>query len=131
MAQKGIVSGIKITSRKSLTTPCEPCLKGKQTCAEIQKAMESQSDDVLGHIHSDLCGKMSTRSHKGYLYFITWINNASWKVFIAGMQEKSDTLTHFKVFMERAEVQTGKCMQHFRTDGGGKYIGGEFSKFLD
>jgi GAG-pre-integrase domain len=41
MARKGIVSGIEITSGKSLTTPCEPCLKGKQTCAKIQKMTES------------------------------------------------------------------------------------------
>jgi GAG-pre-integrase domain len=41
MARKGIVSGIEITSGKSLTTPCKPCLKGKQTHTEIQKTTES------------------------------------------------------------------------------------------
>jgi GAG-pre-integrase domain len=77
MARKGIVSGIEITSGKSLTSPCESCLKGKQTRAEIQKTTESQSDTVLGCIYSDLCGKIPTQSHKGYHYFATWIDDTS------------------------------------------------------
>jgi GAG-pre-integrase domain len=60
MAQKGIISSIEIMSRKLLTSSCESCLKGKQTCAEIQKTTESRFDTVLGCIHSDLCGKILT-----------------------------------------------------------------------
>jgi transposase InsO family protein len=131
MAQKGIISGIEITSGKSLTTPCEPCLKGKQTWVEIQKTTESRSDKVLGCIHSDLCGKILTRSHKGYYYFVTWIDDTSRKVFVDGLCEKSDTLDRFKVFVECAEVQTGKRLQLLHSDGGGEYKGGDFNKFLE
>jgi GAG-pre-integrase domain len=131
MARKGIISGIKIISGKSLTSPCESCLKGKQTCAEIQKTTESRSDTVLGHIHSDLCGKILTRSHKGYHYFATWIDDASQKVFVDGLCKKSEALGCFKVFVTRAEVQLGTHVQRLRTDGGGEYKSGKFEKYLD
>jgi GAG-pre-integrase domain len=131
MARKGIVSDIEITSGKSLTTPCEPCLKGKQTCAEIQKMTESRSENVLSRIHSDLCGKILTRSYKGYYYFVTWIDDMSHKVFMDGLCEKLNTLHHFKVFIKCAEVQMGKHVCLLCSDGEGEYKGGDFNKYLE
>jgi len=68
---------------------CKPCIKGKQTHAEIQKEMDTQADLMLGHIFSDVCTLFSTHSYQGFTYFVTWINNKSHKVFIDAMKEKS------------------------------------------
>jgi hypothetical protein len=55
--------------------PCEPCLKAKQTHKPIQKMTDTRADQVLGQVFSDVCRKISTRSHQGFEYFVTWIND--------------------------------------------------------
>jgi hypothetical protein len=50
---------------------------------------------------------------------------------VDGLCKKSEVLDHFKVFMKWAKVQIGKHVQHLHLDGGGKYTGGKFIKYLD
>ena len=76
MHTKQMVTGIDIMQGSTLVTPCELCLKGKQTCAEIRKTTRTRANFILGCIFSDVCGCM-TKSHKNYKYFITWIDNKS------------------------------------------------------
>jgi transposase InsO family protein len=132
MMRKGMVKGMEITgSATSLSGTCEPCLKGKQTRMEVRKETDTRADSVLGRIFSDVCGKLPTRSHQGYLYFVTWIDDKSRKVFVAGLKEKSDVAQHLKAFVSRAELETGERLKVLRTDGGGEYIGGPVQKFLE
>ena len=77
MVRRGMVCGMEIVSGSSQPTPCKPCLKGKQTRSEILKHTETRSDTVLGRIFSDVCGKLPTRSHVGYEYFATFVDDKS------------------------------------------------------
>jgi len=130
MVRKGMVKGMEINSSTSRTSPCEPCLKGKQTRAEIHKTTETRADIVLGRVFSDVCGKMSTRSHRGFEYFVTFTDDKSRKVFVEGLHQKSDVERHLKAFIARAEVETGQRIKVLRSDGGGEYIGGSLVKYL-
>jgi hypothetical protein len=64
---------------------CEACLDGKQTRTEIQKTTDTQSDEVLGRLFLDVCRKLPTVSHQGYSYFVTFMDDCSRKVFVAGL----------------------------------------------
>jgi len=99
MLKKGLVKGMEITGGKKLPSPCEPCLKGKQTRAEIQKATNMCAGTVLERISLDVCRKLSTKSHQGYKYFVTWIDDKSRKTFIMGMRNKSEALQHLKALI--------------------------------
>jgi hypothetical protein len=66
MVKNGMVKGMEINSKAALSTPCEPCLKGKQTHAEIYKTTDTCTNTVLGRVFSDVCGKLATRSHRGF-----------------------------------------------------------------
>jgi hypothetical protein len=50
---------------------------------------------------------------------------------VDSLHEKSDTLDHFKAFIECAKVQMGKCVCLLHLDGGGEYKGGDFNKYLE
>jgi hypothetical protein len=130
MQKIGMVKGMDITRGKALTTPCKPCLQGKQTHAEIQKTTDNRTDAVLGQIYSNVCRKLPTKSHQGYEYFITWIDNKSHKVFIMGLHEKSNVFKHLKALVPQVELQTGEHVKLLRMDGGGKYTGNEVKQFL-
>ncbi|SRR5258708_24277557 len=96
MARKGMVKGMEICGDHMDTKICKACLHGKQTQAKIRKTMEVHSDEVLGHMFLDVCGRLPTTSHQGYNYFMTFTDNYLWKVFMVGLQEKSKVLQNFK-----------------------------------
>lgn len=131
MVTKGMVIGMEITYGSTITTSCEPCIKGKQTCAEIHKLTEMHSNIVLGCIFSDVCGWMPTKSHDRYKYFITWMDNKLHKVFVVGMHEKSKVTHHLKAFISWAEVEVGQQARTLCSNGGGKYIAGEAQRYLE
>jgi hypothetical protein len=124
MVRKGMVKGMEITCNATHTTPCEPCLQGKQTCNEIHKATEMHADVVLGHVFSDVCGKMGTCSHRSFEYFVTFTDDKSRKVFVVGLHKKSEVARHLKAFITCTEVETGQRLHILRSDGGGEYTGG-------
>jgi transposase InsO family protein len=78
-----------------------------------------------------MCGKLPTKSHQGYEYFMTWIDNKSCKVFIMGLCEKLDVFKHLKALVPQIEAQTGKHVKILFTDRGGKYTGNAVKRFLE
>jgi len=54
MLTKVMIIGMEITDGSTIATPCEPCIKGKQTCAEIHKSTETRSNIFLGCVFSDV-----------------------------------------------------------------------------
>ena len=52
----------------------------------ILKETDSHADSVLGHIFTDVCSKLPTRSHEGFEYFVTFIDDKSRKVSVQGLQ---------------------------------------------
>jgi hypothetical protein len=131
MVRKGMVKGMEITGNATCTTPCEPCLQGKQTHDEIHKATETCADVVLGCVFSDVCGKMGTCSHRGFEYFVTFTDDKSRKVFVAGLHKKSEVTCHLKAFIACVEVETGQCLRILCSDRGGEYMGGDLGKYLE
>ncbi|KAK8971909.1 hypothetical protein V6N11_027676 [Hibiscus sabdariffa] len=81
---------------------CESCLLGKMTKAPFNGKGERTSD-LLGLIHSDVCGPMNTQVRGGFHYFITFTDDFSRYVYIYLMRHKSEALEKFKEF--RNEVQ--------------------------
>ncbi|KAK8563326.1 hypothetical protein V6N12_035475 [Hibiscus sabdariffa] len=55
---------------------CEWCLLGKMTKAPFSGKGERASD-LLGLIHSDVCGPMNTQARGGFQYFITFSDDFS------------------------------------------------------
>lgn len=61
LSKEGI---LKVDDCESLTT-CESCLLGKMTKSSFTGKGERASD-ILGLIHSDVCGPMNTSARGGY-----------------------------------------------------------------
>ncbi len=69
-------------------------------------------------------------THKGFKYFITFVNDFSHFLTIYPMKNKSDMLEKFKEYLVEAEQQTGCRLQILQTDGGGKYFSSDFVAYL-
>ena len=55
---------------------CESCLLGKMTKSPFIHKGE-RAKELLGLIHTDVCGPFSTSAREGYLYFITFTDDFS------------------------------------------------------
>mgnify|MGYP003702965791 CR=1 FL=1 len=77
---------------------CVHCLAGQQHRVSFHKNVISRKENVLELIHSDVCGPLKVRTHSGALYFITFIDDYSRKVWIFLLKTKNQVLEVFKHF---------------------------------
>ena len=108
---------------------CESCLLGKMTKTPFTKSCERASD-LLGLVHSDVCGPMSTTARGGYEYFITFTDDLSRYGYIYLMKHKSEAFEKFKEFQNEVQNQLGKKIKFLRSDRGGEYMSHEFDDHL-
>ena len=100
---------------------CEPCLMGKMTRTPFNGIME-RADDLLGIIHTDVCGPMNVPTRNGLRYFVTFTDDLSRYGYIYLMKHKTETFEKFKEFQNEVENQLGKKIKHLRSDRGGEYF---------
>jgi hypothetical protein len=76
---------------------CESYLLGKMTKAPFTCERE-RATDLLGLVHTDVCGPMSSVAIVGCQYFITFTNDFSRYGYIYLMRHKSESFEKFKEF---------------------------------
>ncbi|KAM2898135.1 hypothetical protein COP2_007704 [Malus domestica] len=108
---------------------CECCLKGKMTKSPFTGKGE-RATEILGLIHTDVCGPMSTTSRGGFSYYITFTDDHSRFGYVYLMKYKSESFERFKEFKNEVEKQTGKQIKTLRSDRGGEYLSNEFLDYL-
>ncbi|KAK8652167.1 hypothetical protein V6N13_061189 [Hibiscus sabdariffa] len=89
-----------------------------------------RASDLLGLIHSDVCGPMNTQARGGYQYFITFTDDFSRYGYIYLMRHKSEALERFKEFKNEVQNQHGKSIKALRSDQGGEYLSQDFDELL-
>ena len=63
---------------------------------------------LLHLVHSDVHGPLPVRTHSGYRYWITFINDSSCLRAAMLLKAKSNTFAAFKQFKAHAEAQLGQ-----------------------
>ena len=107
---------------------CKHCVFGKQ-CKQRFKTGNHNSKQILDYIHFDLRGPSPTVSYGGALYFLTFIDDFSRKVWVYMLKNKIDVFNVFKQFKAMVEKKTGKSIKCLRTDNGGEFTSLEFEQF--
>ena len=69
---------------------CEPCCKGKQHRSPFPQSSDRRAANPLDLIHSDVCGKMSSKALSGAEYFVTFIDDKTRYVWVYIIKKKSD-----------------------------------------
>jgi hypothetical protein len=97
---------------------CEPCLMGKMIRTPFTSFVE-RAIDLLGIIHTNVCGPMSISTHNGYHYFVTFTNDLIRYGYIYLMKHKSEIFKMFKEFQNEVKNQLDRKIRHLRSDQGG------------
>ena len=108
---------------------CKSCLLGKMTKDPFTGHNE-RATDLLGLIHTDVCGPLSIAARGGYQYFITFTDDFSRYGYVFLMRHKSESFEMFKVFQNEVQNQLGKTIKALRSNQGGEYLSQEFNDHL-
>ena len=94
LAKKNLLAGIKQTKVKR----CVHCLTGKQKRVTLHSHPSSRKSELLELVHSDLCGPFKVKSINGTLYFSTFIDDHSCKIWVYPLKSKDQVLDGLKSF---------------------------------
>ena len=117
LARKDALSGLKNAELEK----CSHCMAGKQRRLSFKKHQPSRKSDFLELVHFDICGPLKVRPFSGAIYFITFIDDHSRKLWTYALKIKNQALEKFKQFQALVERQTGKKLKCIRTDNGPQY----------
>ncbi|GJQ98622.1 retrotransposon protein, putative, ty1-copia subclass [Tanacetum coccineum] len=115
---------LQLTHDKSLEK-CKSCIFGKMARKPFPHQVEI-AKDLLGLIHTDVCGPFRTVSREGASYFITFTDDFSHYGYVYLMKHKHEVFETFKVFQNEVKNQLGKKIKVIRSDRGGEYLSHEF-----
>jgi len=107
---------------------CRGCALGKYAKAAFSES-NNRAKSVLGLIHSDICGPMSTKALSGVEYFVTFIDDHSRKTWIYFLKTKDEVFGRFKEFKALVENLTGKKIKVLPSNNGGEYVDKDFTIF--
>ncbi|GJV16648.1 retrotransposon protein, putative, ty1-copia subclass [Tanacetum coccineum] len=93
-------------------------VRGKMTRKSFPRHPE-RATDLLGIIHSDVCGPLRHVSKQGASYFITFTDDYSRYRYVYLLKHKLEVFETFKVFKNEVENQLGKTIKALRSDRGG------------
>lgn len=105
---------------------CKSCVVGRRPFTTTGR---KRADTVLGLVHSDVCGKISTPSLGGAEYFLTFIDDRSHYIWVYMVRRKSEVLKKFIEWKALVEKSSGHKVQTLRTDNGGEYCSNEFETY--
>ena len=97
---------------------CKGCAKGKNT-KKTFPSRKRKEKGILEIIHSDVCGPMSSSSLRGYVYYVSFIDDFSRNTWIYFMKNKDEVFSKFKEFKSLIENHPKKKIKTFRSDNGG------------
>ena len=109
---------------------CELCIEGKHHRSAFPSTGGKRATEILELIHSDVCGKLDTKSLSGGEYFLTFIDDMSRFAWVYVLKQKSEVFSKFVEWKTMIENATGKRVKTLRTDNGVEYIAKDFEQYL-
>ncbi|GKD57115.1 retrotransposon protein, putative, ty1-copia subclass [Tanacetum coccineum] len=108
---------------------CVSCMSGKMARKPYSHQVK-RAKDLLGLIHTDVCGPFRNVSRQGASYFVTFTDDVSRYGYVYLLKHKHEVFETFKVFQKEVENQLGKTIKSLRSDRGGEYMSQEFLDHL-
>nr|GEU92423.1 hypothetical protein [Tanacetum cinerariifolium] len=108
---------LKSTDNESFNQ-CVSCLSGKMTRKSFPYRSK-RATDLLGLIHTDVCGPLRHVPRKYASYFITFMDDYSRYGYIYLLKQKHEVFETLKVFKNEVENPLGKTIKALRSARGG------------
>ncbi|KAI3744876.1 hypothetical protein L1987_57972 [Smallanthus sonchifolius] len=97
-------TGILNSTGQESFDDCQSCLSGKLTKAPFT-GIGQTAKDLLGLVHTDVCGPFRTMSRSGKRYFMTFTDDFSRYGYVYLMKHKHETFEMFKQYQNEVQNQ--------------------------
>ena len=133
MSEKGmktLLSKGKLPDLKNIDVGlCEDCIFGKQKKVSFTKIGKTPKAERLELVHTDVWGPSPVSSLAGSLYYVTFIDDSTRKLWVYFLKTKSEVFDTFRKWKAMAENETGLKIKRVRSDNGGEYRDNRFREF--
>jgi hypothetical protein len=99
---------------------CKGCTQGKNVKHSFPNS-DRRDTIILDIVHSDVCGSMSTTSLRGYVYYVSFIDEYSHKTWIYLLKANNEVFGKFKEFKALVENLIEQKIKTLRLDNGGEF----------
>ena len=129
LCQRHLVKGFNydLTSNQEF---CEPCVKGKHHHQKFPTEGGKRAKDKLELVHTDVCGKVESKSLSGCEYFLSFIDDMSRYSWCYPLKKKSDVYQKFIEWKTMVERSSDRSLKKIRSDNGGEYTSEQFAEHL-
>ena len=104
-------------------------MEGKPHRRKFPKRGGNRSSEILGLVHSDVCGKMNSKSLSEKEYFLTFVDDKSRYTWCYILKRKNEVFEYFLEWKSIVERATSSKVKTLRSDNGGEYISNEFIEY--
>ena len=125
---EGLVNGFDCDGSKVIGF-CEPCTTGKLHRSPFL-AGSTRAEEPLQLVHTDLCGKMNSKSLGDAEYFLTFIDDYSRYIWVYFLKSKDEVFSRFLEWKAIVECGSGHQLKTLRSDNGGEFTSSQFTKYL-
>ena len=133
MSEKGmktLLSKGKLPDLKNVDVGlCEDCIFGKQKKVSFIKIGKTPKTERLELVHTDVCGPSPVSSLAGSLYYVSFIDDCTRKLWVYFLNKKSEVFDTFRKWKAMVENETGLKNKRVRSDNGGEYRDNRFREF--
>lgn len=122
-------TGVKVDSSEPLHK-CESCIIAKHPRRPFRPSETPRASHMLDLVHSDLCGPFPVSTPHGKLHFIVFLDDHTNLLNVQLLATKDQALDAWRIIKARWENHLGCTVKVFRSDNGGEFISGAFTKDL-
>nr|GFB24900.1 retrotransposon protein, putative, Ty1-copia subclass [Tanacetum cinerariifolium] len=101
------------------------CMSGKMARKPYTHQVK-RAKDLLGLIHTDVCGPFKIMSRQGASYFVTFTDEFNRYGYVYLLKHKHEVFETFKMFQNEVENQLEKTIKSLRSDREGEYMSQDF-----
>ena len=123
--------GTGVVIKPSVLDRCEACIIGKHPRAPHDDRGEDIDYDILGLLHTDMCGPFPVQSPRGESHFMIVLDDNSNFLATVCLPSKDRALEEFRTIVNRWELETGKKVRIMRSDNAGDFLSARFIAYLN
>ena len=126
----GLVTGIELDTTSSVES-CDSCAYGKLIRQRVPRERQGdRAKELGGEIHTDVWGPSPMKTLGGKAYYVSFTDDYSRHTRIHLLVHKSDAYQAYLTYEAWLNTQHKANIKVLRSDRGGEYLSGEFSKHL-
>ena len=112
-----------------LTPKCEICIQAKAT-SKVSRVEMPRESEILGKIHSDICGPISPETVAKKRYFVSFIDDKSRWATIKLLSGRDQLFSAFSEYITEEETQTDQKLKRLHSDNAKEYKSEQFQAYL-